>query len=71
MHVKYCPDSSVPLGDSVQGQQASKGEKNFYFSFLLEALLFKNEILFFLHNNAAFLNFAYVFIGTHVSFLCG
>ena len=34
----------------------------------MEAFLFKNEVLYFLHNNEGFLNFVFVFIG---SFLCG
>ena len=37
----------------------------------MEAFLFKNEVLYFLHNNEGFLNFVFVFIGTHGSFLCG
>lgn len=54
----------------MQGHPTFKGERNFYFGFLLETVLLKNEILYFLHNNARFINFAYVFTGTHVSFLC-
>lgn len=59
------------LDGSVQGRQVSEAGKGFYFSFLLETFLLKNETLYFPHNNACFIYLAYVFIVAHVSFLCG
>lgn len=63
--------TSILLSNSVKGHWASWAQKNFYFSFLEEIFLFKNEILYFLHNKASIINLAYVLFAPKWAFYVG